>query len=99
MSAARTFVLHGAAAALLALCGCAGRYGADYHPTSSFPPTPTAREAYDACHSEVSNQFIGEDTAAYLGVGMLGPLLFDDGDRKRAATAACMEAHGYTKNS
>jgi hypothetical protein len=80
-----------AAAALLSLAGCSGVYSQSYHATSPYPPTPTAEQAYDACHGEMMNRFTGEAMATNAVAGPIGLLVSGVGDRRRTAFLSCME--------
>lgn len=88
-----------AAAALVALSGCSSAYLArSYHPTSAFPPTPTAEEAISVCRGELLNQYAGEETAANMG-GAIGAATSGVFAREIASYNDCLRRHGYEHNS
>jgi hypothetical protein len=85
-------------AAVALLAGCHAFVAEHYHPTSEFPPTPTAESAVDVCHAELINQYAVEETTANLG-GAIGAATSGVFARELASFKDCMERHGYEHNS
>jgi hypothetical protein len=76
------------AVALLGLAGCHAFVAEHYHPTSEFPPTPTAESAVDVCHAEGMSRYWAETGGAFSGLLA----------RESASFKDCMERHGYERN-